>query len=186
LVFETNATERARIDSSGNLLVGGTAFASGSARIFVKGIAGNANNPVGQMQYQATSVATTMIGFYKGDNTFQGQIFCDPSTNTTTYSTSSDYRMKNIEGPLTGAKDFIMALQPKQGTWKSSGTKFVGFLAHEFQEVSSSSVMGAKDAVDADGKPVYQSMQASSAEVIANLVAHIQNLETRLAALESN
>jgi hypothetical protein len=29
-------------------------------------------------------------------------------------------------------------------------------------------------------------MQASSSEVMANLIAHIQNLETRLAALETN
>jgi hypothetical protein len=79
-----------------------------------------------------------------------------------------------------------MALNPKQGTWKADGSKFVGFLAHEFQEISPSSVTGEKDAVDADGKPIMQSIQASSSEVIANLVAHIQNLETRLAALESN
>jgi hypothetical protein len=52
--------------------------------------------------------------------------------------------------------------------------------------VSPSSVNGEKDAVDAEGKPVYQAMQASSAEVIANLVAEIQSLRKRLAALESN
>jgi hypothetical protein len=46
-------------------------------------------------------------------------------------------------------------------------------------------VTGKKDAIDEDGKPVYQSMQASSAEVIANLVAEIQSLRIRLAALEA-
>jgi hypothetical protein len=58
-------------------------------------------------------------------------------------------------------------------------------LAHEFAEVSPSSVSGEKDAVDSDGKPVYQAMQASSSEVIANLVAELQSLRARLAALES-
>ena len=53
---------------------------------------------------------------------------------------------------------------------------------HEFQEVCPSSVNGAKEAVDEDGEPVYQSMQASSAEMIANLVAEIQDLRKRLAA----
>jgi hypothetical protein len=109
------------------------------------------------------------------------------SGSLTVYNSTSDYRLKNITGPLTGteAKEFVMALQPKQGSWKFDNSKFVGFIAHEFQAVSPSSVNGIKDAVDEEGKPVMQSMQASSAEVIANLVAHIQNLETRLAALEA-
>jgi hypothetical protein len=47
-------------------------------------------------------------------------------------------------------------------------------------------VTGEKDAVDSDGNPKYQGMQASSAEVIANLVAEIQSLRQRVAALESN
>jgi hypothetical protein len=125
----------------------------------------------------------TVITFRR-DTTSVGSI--GVSTVLTTYNTTSDYRLKNITGSLTGFKDFIMALNPKQGTWKADGSKFVGFLAHEFQEVSPSSVSGVKDAVDADGNPIMQSMQASSSEVIANLVAHIQNLEVRLAALESN
>jgi len=80
---------------------------------------------------------------------------------------------------------FIDALKPKVGTWKSDGSKFVGFIAHEFAEVSPLSVSGEKDAVDADGKPAYQSMQAGTSEVIANLVAELQSLRKRLAALES-
>jgi hypothetical protein len=46
-----------------------------------------------------------------------------------------------------------------------------GFLAHEFQSVYAHSVNGEKDAVDDKGNPAYQSMQAGSAEVIADLVA---------------
>jgi hypothetical protein len=191
LTFGTSSAERARIDSSGNLLVGTTSGGGSTTRVSIVNTSGNANNPVMYLKANATSVATTMLGFYDGSDTFQGQIYCDVSNNTTVYSTSSDYRMKNIEGPLTGAKDFIMALQPKQGTWKSSGAKFVGFVAHEFQEVSPTSVMGEKDAVDEDGKPIYQSMQASSPEVMANLVALIQeqqalitSLTARITALE--
>jgi hypothetical protein len=39
--------------------------------------------------------------------------------------------------------------------------------------------------VDAEGNPKYQGMQASSAEVIANLVAELQSVRQRLAALEA-
>jgi hypothetical protein len=39
--------------------------------------------------------------------------------------------------------------------------------------------------VDAEGKPVHQSMQASASEVIADLVAELQSLRKRVAELES-
>jgi hypothetical protein len=70
-------------------------------------------------------------------------------------------------------------------TWNSNGSSTRGFLAHQFQEVYASSVSGTKDAVDAEGKPVYQAMQASTSEVIADLVAELQSLRARVAQLES-
>jgi hypothetical protein len=59
-------------------------------------------------------------------------------------------------------------------------------LAHEFQAVYPNSVTGTKDAVDANGNPKYQGMQAGTAEVIADLVAEIQSLRVRVAQLETN
>jgi len=124
----------------------------------------------------------TIVNFYRSGTTV-GTI--SVTTTATAYNTSSDYRLKNVDGPVVDSGTFIDALKPKAGTWKADGSKFVGFLAHEFAEVSPLSVSGEKDAVDADGKPVYQSMQASTSEVIANLVAELQSLRKRLAALES-
>ena len=103
----------------------------------------------------------------------------------TVYGGTSDYRLKDITGPLIDSGAFIDALKPKVGTWKADGSRFVGFVAHEFAEVSPSSVVGEKDAVDAEGNPKYQAMQASSSEVIANLVAELQSVRQRLAAIES-
>jgi len=45
-------------------------------------------------------------------------------------------------------------------------------------------VTGENDAVDAEDNPVYQQMQASTAEVIADLVAELQSLRKRVAQLE--
>ena len=137
--------------------------------------------------YEATEDNTDNVGrssfnFIRGTTTV-GQIV----TNNTTcsYNSVSDYRLKDVAGPVVDSGTFIDSLQPKVGTWKSNGSPFVGFLAHEFAEVSPSSVVGEKDAVDEDGNPIYQSMQAGTAEVIANLVAETQSLRNRLAALES-
>jgi hypothetical protein len=117
------------------------------------------------------------------DNGIVGSISTNGSA--TTYNTSSDYRLKEITGPVVNSGSFIDALKPKVGTWKLDGSKFVGFIAHEFAEVSPLSVSGEKDAVNADGTPAYQSMQAGTPEVIANIVAELQSLRKRLAALES-
>jgi hypothetical protein len=179
MAFSTNGSERARIDSSGNLLVARTnaSFYGGTVKFGVEQTSGSA----WAAGFNANGNA---IVFNHTGNTSSAVGSISVTTSATAYNTSSDYRLKNITGPVTGAKDFIMALQPKQGTWKIDGSPFVGFVAHEFQEVSPSSVSGVKDAVDGDGNPIYQAMQASSPEVMANLIAHIQNLETRLAALE--
>jgi hypothetical protein len=105
-------------------------------------------------------------------------------TSGVLYNTSSDYRLKDNTQPLTGAKDFILALQPKTWTWKQDGSKGTGFIAHEAQLVATQSVAGEKDAVGEDGKPAYQSMQAGSPEIIANLVAFVQELKAEIDQLK--
>jgi hypothetical protein len=46
-------------------------------------------------------------------------------------------------------------------------------------------VCGEKDAVNDDGSPRYQSMEYGSAEFIANIIAELQSLRARVAALEA-
>jgi len=185
-------TQAMTLDASGNLLVGATSGSGlGSSKIYV--LTNNQNGIISQQSvtgsYCYLSNALTNGGtFYhfqfNENGTARGSITSNGST--TAYNTTSDYRLKNITGPITGAKDFIMALQPKQGTWKSDGSKFVGFLAHEFQEVSPSSVTGQKDAVDADGNPIMQAMQASSSEVMANLIALVQEQQALITQLQAD
>ena len=183
-------TQAMTLDASGNLLVGKTS-------------AGNSINGAQlSSTYQFFTNTSDYISIFNRRGTDGISVYFQKAdanvgtisvtTTATTFNSLSDYRLKNITGSLTGAKDFIMALQPKQGTWKADGSKFVGFLAHEFQEISPSSVTGEKDAVDADGKPIMQSMQASSAEVMANLISLVQEqqalittLTARITALES-
>ena len=100
------------------------------------------------------------------------------SSNATTYATSSDYRLKNISGDLQGSGAFIDALKPRVGTWKADGKPFVGFVAHELQEVSPSSVTGEKDGTQ------MQAVGYGSAELIANMVAELKSLRARVAVLE--
>jgi len=181
-------TERARIDSSGNLLVKLTS-AIGSETVQTSG-SGTTN----KYCYFASADVSTYGGYamrmYSSTNSsVVGSITF--TTTATAYNTSSDYRLKNITGALTGYKERLMSLQPKQGTWKADGSEFRGFLAHDFAVPYRASVTGEKDAVDAEGNPIMQAMQASSSEVMADLVALvkeqqaiIESLTTRITALE--
>jgi hypothetical protein len=184
-VAGTAPADAARIHSSGNLSVGNSSDGSlPSTGVWIA------------KSYDSTDSSGIAIGHANGTasgETYMGFIYnatkigsiTQSGTTAVLYNTTSDYRLKNNQAPLTGSGAFIDALQPKTWNWAQDGSKGAGFVAHEFAEVSPSSVNGTKDAVDADGKPVYQAMQASSAEVIANLVAEIQDLRKRLAALEA-
>ena len=181
-------TERMRINSSGALLVGTTTvYNTATTNV---GFVGNVGSGISINSTTNTNGATYEVFLTTG--TLIGSISNNNNTGVL-YNVTSDYRLKNNAVALTGAKDFVMALKPKAWDWYNDLGKGVGFLAHEFMEVAKYSGFGEKDAVDSDGKPIYQTIQASSTEVMANIVALIQeqqalieNLTTRLNALEGN
>jgi hypothetical protein len=184
----TAGAERARIDNSGNFLVNSTTndqwYTSTNAGFTLNSSNFLAIARSGGSVFIANRLTSDGdIVEFKRSGSGVGSI--SVTTTATAYNTSSDYRRKFNVQDLTGSGTFIDALKPRTFDW-DSGNKGVGFIAHEFAEVSPTSVHGEKDAVDADGKPIYQAMQASSAEVIANLVAELQSLRQRVAALESN
>ena len=182
--YSGSYAERARITSSGDLLVGqtsqGTIGSNSSFGAYSSGYIGVAST--GDSVFSRRSTDGDVITFRR-DTTSVGSIAV--TTLLTTYNTTSDYRLKTVIGPVADAGQRIDALQPVEYTWNSNGSRTRGFLAHQFQEVYAGSVSGTKDAVDADGKPVYQAMQASTSEVIADLVAELQSLRARVAQLES-
>ena len=84
---------------------------------------------------------------------------------------------------ITNGLDTISKLNPVNFTWNTDNTQDSGFIAHEFQSVLPRSVTGEKDAVDKDGKPVYQAMDNSGA--IPFLVAAIQEQQALITDLQT-
>jgi len=101
----------------------------------------------------------------------------------TSLNQTSDYRLKENIQPITGALQKVTQLNPVTFNWKNDGRSSDGFIAHELQEVLPTSVIGTKDEVDDEGKPVYQHIDKSG--LVATLTAAIQELNAKVVQLES-
>ena len=183
MVFETKALndstsqplERMRIDAAGNLLVGATAAPSAS----VSGVLISSPN-VGVSRWSRASgtTATNQIAFSNAN----GDVgIISTSGSTTTYATSSDYRLKNTITPMIGALARVAALKPVTFKWTADNSDGEGFIAHELKTVVPDCVSGEKDAVDAEGKPQYQGVDTSF--LVATLTAAIQEQQALIEAL---
>lgn len=186
-VFATNNTERARIASDGTMYLNTTStsgFVTDGGKFYIRNsgecmalyndtgsgwlMRCNATNNSGTFYFISFAAAGTGVGSITSSST------------TTTYATSSDYRLKNVTGPITNSGAYIDALKPVEGTWKADGSTFVGLIAHEAQEVSRTTVaIGAKDGEEMQG------MDYGNPEFIANIIAELQSLRQRVAALEA-
>jgi hypothetical protein len=204
MVFATNNSEKMRIDSSGNLLVGRTSA----------GATGNGHSIRGgdsAIFSRASTGETMVVGRDTSDGDFirfkRNNITIGTITATgtsTAYVTSSDYRLKEDDVPMTGATERVKALRPINFAWKVDGSRVDGFLAHEVQEIVPEAITGTKDAmtdevlyVEGDelpeGKsigdvktasvPDYQGIDQS--KLVPLLVKTIQELEARITTLEN-
>ncbi len=189
----------------GNLIIGGTATLA-SARLTVQSASNGVVVQVGNglvgayMSNTSGTAAWQPFSFCNNGGTLSqiGSITC--TATTTAYNTSSDYRLKENIVDLEESGALIDALRPRRGNWIDDGSDFVGFIAHEFAEVFPASVQGVKD--ETEIKPVLdeetgqptgeeievpkmQSMQASTSEVMAVVIAELQSLRRRLAEAEA-
>ena len=182
-IFSGIDGERMRVDTSGSLLLGSTAqTASGASKLLVKSSNPTSGYCADFLQSSANGGTYYFQSFWVGAGTQVGNI--NSNGTITIYATTSDYRAKTVIGSVENAGQRIDALEPIEYDWNTGG-RTRGFLAHKFAEVYPNSVNGEKDAVNKDGKPIYQSMQAATSEVVADLIAEIQSLRKRVAQLES-
>jgi hypothetical protein len=95
------------------------------------------------------------------------------------YATTSDYRLKEDVESVVDGLDVVDLLRPVSFRFGGAEVRRTGFLAHELQDVIPQVVSGEKDAVDGDGKPVYQDVDYTS--LIPVLVAATKDLKAQLA-----
>jgi hypothetical protein len=184
--FSSNSSENARLDTAG-FKVGTTADDPVAARVLGTSIrsSAGANGAIysrgGGWELGIANSSGNHIYFYTDTgsaNQSAGQI--SSSGTSTTYGTGSDYRLKDNIQPMIGALDKVSQLNPVTFKWKMDGLDGQGFIAHELQAVSPDCVLGKKDAIDENGKPIYQNIDTSF--LVATLTAAIQELNDKVDA----
>jgi hypothetical protein len=183
LEFHTTAdgasspTERMRITNTGRLNIARTSDGTSAAYVNIQ-----VSSSFAGICFDADSTsARTHIRFNNGNGNV-GYILTDGSS--TTYSTSSDYRLKENVVLLTGAIDRLQQIPVHRFNFIADPDKTVdGFLAHEAQEIVPECVTGEKDAVDDDGNPVYQGIDQS--KLVPLLTAALQEAIGRIETLEA-
>ena len=131
----------------------------------------------------ATSGDNGFIEFgTEGGYTARGSITYNRAGGLVAYNVTSDYRAKDIIGPVTDAGVTIDALKVYVGKMHGATIARPMLIAHEVEEVAPYSVTGEKDAINEDGTAKYQQMDHQS--LVPLLIAEVQSLRARVAQLE--
>jgi len=145
LKFGTNNTERARFTAGGNFLVGKSTDDDNTNGIRLSQIgilSVSRNNNLALLLNRTGSDG--IIALFRNDGSTAGDI--SVSGTSTSYNTSSDYRLKENVVKMTGALDRVAQLKPSRFNFiADSDTTVDGFLAHEVESVVPEAIRGTKD-----------------------------------------
>jgi hypothetical protein len=217
----TSDTERMRITSGGSLLVGSTAHEwSGSMAAQIDGIKGLA-------VFSSGASSEVIACWNRGDSGTRYQMWFADSTSqglrgsittngsSTSYNTTSDYRLKENVTATWDATTRLKQLNPVRFNFiADADTTVDGFLAHEVQDIVPEAISGTKDAMmdeeyevtpaveatyDDEGNVLTEAIPAvmgtrsvpdfqgiDQSKLVPLLVKTIQELEARITALEAN
>jgi hypothetical protein len=178
-------SERMRIDSSGNFIVGKTTSATGTAGFNVNPAGNGANIPLvnssgadstnNAVTYQVYSTSASAFRFYVG---YGGTVYA----TSTTISGVSDQRFKENIVDLDDGLNKILELKPRKFDWKEgkgADTKNArGFIAQEFETIFPDLIDEWKDPAP-EGEEPYKSVRA---DLIPVLVKAIQELNAKVDA----
>jgi len=196
IAFATNNTERARITSGGDLLVGTTnASASAGSGLKVLPVGNGTDNPQIAIVTAASTNSTASLSLYSTGAAAYRFYVADGGTvyaTSTSISGISDQRFKENIVDLDVGLNAVMALKPRKFDWKSGKGKDIkgdrGFIAQEFEQVFPDLIDEWKDPAP-EGEEPYKSVRQDLIPVLVKAIqeqqALITDLRARVAQLET-
>ena len=131
-----------------------------------------------------------MISFIDDGDNVRGSCVIDGTS--TTYNTTSDYRLKENEVLISDGITRLKLLKPYRFNWKNDSSKKVqdGFFAHEVTPAVPEAVRNEKDMDPGEGGVNYQALDHSKmvpllTAALQEAITKIETLETKVAALEA-
>lgn len=148
-------------------------------------IKGDSEGSYTQGIWSATTIGDNLFAYFGTETSLsvRGSISYNRAGGVVLYNTTSDYRAKDIIGPVQNPGATIDALKVYEGQMKGATQSRPMLIAHEAQAFTPYAVTGEKDALNEDGTPKYQQMDVSS--LVPLLLAELQALRARVAALEA-
>ena len=199
--FLVGGSEKLRLDNSGSLNLGCTLnpLPNNSAAIM------NVLVEQGQDGFNIKQNSThhcfniwrsasdgNVMNFYRGNSSQGGSVgIISINSSSTTYATSSDYRLKENEVAISDGITRLKTLKPYRFNFKiTPNITQDGFFAHEAQAVVPEAITGTKDEVNENNEPIYQGIDQSKlvpllTAALQEAVAKIEVLETKVAVLEA-
>ena len=175
----TGGAERIRVDSAGRSIFGSTSPIENDANV---SIYATSNYPL------ATKVGTTgsaaQLQCFNGNGQVGG---ITTSGTSTAFNTSSDYRLKENETPITDGITRLKTLKPYRFNFLADADKTVdGFFAHEVSSIVPEAIVGTKDELktnkdgtnklDDDGNTIPKHQGIDQSKLVPLLVASVQEL----------
>jgi len=175
LAFATNSTERMRIDSSGSVFIGCTSNpVSGTGGVaFLAESSGRRT-----LIASSTTSSNVPVAIFSNSNGQVGSIAT--SGTSTSYNTSSDYRLKENVVDIADGITRVKQLSPRRFNFiADADTTVDGFLAHEAQTVVPEAVTGEKDGEDMQGIDQSKLVPLLTA-ALKEAIGEIETLKQRL------
>ncbi len=199
-IFYTTDTERMRITSVGQVLIGTSSALQSNEKlgistdtntaIMAKFTGGSTNGWAGKFWNNDTTGNNLLVEFLtEASITARGSITYNRGSGVIAYNTTSDYRIKTEISDFN-ALNILLNLKPIEFRINKAEKKSIGFIAHELQEYLPQAVQGNKDEIDKDGNPIYQSVDYSQLTGLLTKALQeshklIKDLEGRIVTLES-